>query len=69
MEKSEMLWIATKYKGKGYSQEQMRDGDDCYELSGKEGRRIKDEIADYMDEFEDIGRIAFYEKYKDFKLY
>jgi hypothetical protein len=48
MEKSEMLWIASKYKGKGYSQEQMRDGDDCYELSGEEGRKIKDEIADYM---------------------
>ena len=30
MEKSEMLWIASKYTGKGYSQEQMRDGDDCY---------------------------------------
>jgi hypothetical protein len=69
MEKSEMLWIASKYKGKGYSQEQMRDGDDCYHLSGEEGRKIKDEIADYMDELEDIGRIAFYEKYKDFKLY
>lgn len=69
MEKSEMLWIASKYKGKGYSQEQMRDGDDCYELSGEEGEEIKDAIADYMDEFEAIGRISFYEKYKEFKLY
>ena len=64
-----MLWIASKYKGKGYSQEQMRHGDDCYELSGEEGRKIKDEIAEYMDELEDIGRIAFYEKYKEFNLY
>lgn len=69
MEKSKMLWIASKYKSNGYSQEQMRDGDDCYELSGAEGIKIKDAIADYMDEYEDIGRIAFYEKYKDFKLY
>lgn len=69
MEKSEMLWIASKYKCKGYSQEQMRYGDDCYHLSGEEGRKIKDEIAEYMDEFEDIGRLAFYEKYKDFNLY
>jgi len=69
MEKSEMLWIASRYKGKGYSTEQMRDGDDCYHLSGEEGRRIKDEIADYMEELEDIGRIAFYEKYKEYKLY
>lgn len=64
-----MLYIASKYKCKGYSKEQMRFGDDCYELSGEEGKNIKDEIAEYMDEFEDIGRIAFYEKYKEFKLY
>lgn len=69
MEKSEMLWIATKYNGKGYSQEDMRWGDDCYELSGEEGDRIKDEIAEYMEEMDDIGRIAFYEKYKEFNLY
>ncbi len=69
MEKSEMLWIATKYNGKGYSQELMRDGDDCYELSGEEGEKIKDEIAGYMEELEDVGRISFYEKYKEFKLY
>ena len=69
MEKKEMLWIASKYQGKGYSQEQMRDGDDCYHLSGEEGRKIKYEIADYMNEYEDMGRIAFYEKYKEFKLY
>jgi len=69
MEKSKMLWIASKYQGKGYSQEQMRDGDDTYELSGDEGRKIKDEIAEYMEEYEEIGSIAFYEKYKEFKLY
>ena len=69
MEKSEMLWIATKYNGKGYSQEDMRWGDDCYELSGEEGDRIKDEISEYMEEMDDIGRIAFYEKYKEFNLY
>lgn len=69
MEKSEMLWIASRYKGKGYSQEQMRDGDECYHLSGEEGEQIKDKIADYMDEYEYIGRVAFYEKYEDFKLY
>lgn len=64
-----MLWIASKYQSKGYSQEQMKDSDDCYELSGEEGRKVKDEIADYMQEYEDIGRVSFYEKYKDFKLY
>ena len=69
MTKEEMLWIASKYVAKGYSQSQMRDGDDCYELSGEEGRKVKDEIAEYMDELSEIGRIAFYEKYKDFNLY
>ena len=69
MKKQEMLWIASKYNGKGYSQEQMRDGDDCYELSGEEGRVIKDQIAEFMEEIEDIGRISFYEKYKEYKLY
>ena len=64
-----MLWIASKYNGKGYSVEQMRDGDDCYHLKGEKGRKIKDEIAKYMEEIEDIGRIAFYEKYKEYKLY
>lgn len=69
MEKSEMLWIASKYNNKGYSQEQMRDGDDCYHLSGEEGSTIKDGIAYYMEELNDIGRIAFYEKYKGYNLY
>jgi len=69
MEKEQMLWIATKYKSKGYSQESMRDGDDCYHLSGVEGRAIKDEIAEYMEEIDKIGRVAFYEKYKNFQLY
>jgi len=64
-----MLWIASKYISKGYSHEQMRYGDDCYELSGEEGRKIKDEIADYMDELKEIGKIAFYDKYKEFDLY
>jgi len=63
------LWIASKYKVKGYSQEEMRYGDDCYHLSGENGNRIKDQISEYMEEMDDIGRIAFYEKYKEFKLY
>lgn len=64
-----MLWIASKYIAKGYSQEQMGYGDDCSELDGEKGNKIKDEIAEYMVEIKDIGRIAFYEKYKEYKLY
>ena len=69
MEKSEMLFIATKYAMKGYSQSQMRDGDDCYHLKGDEGEEIKNQISDYMYELQEIGRLAFYEKYKEYKLY
>ena len=65
MEKEEMLWIASKYKQKGYSYEDMLYGDDTYDATSEE----KDEIGEYMTEYSDIGRIAFYEKYKDFKLY
>lgn len=69
MEKQEMLLIATKYNGKNCSIEEMCDSDDCYHLSRKEGDKIKEKIADYMVELEEIGTTAFYEKYKEFKLY
>jgi hypothetical protein len=69
MTQQKMLWIASKYNAKGYSQEQMRYGDDCYELEGEEGNAIKNKIAKYMKEIDNIGTIAFYEKYKDYKLY
>ncbi len=60
-----MLWIASKYKGKGYSYEDMIYGDETYDATDAE----KDEIGDYMTEYEDIGRVAFYDKYKEHKLY
>jgi hypothetical protein len=69
MEKSKMIWIATKYFSKGYSEDQMRYGDDCYHLEGEEGEKVKDQIVDYMDEIKSIGTIAFYEKYKEYKLF
>jgi hypothetical protein len=30
MEKSKMLWIASKYAAKGYNKDQLRYGDDLY---------------------------------------
>ena len=69
MDKSEMLWIASKYHRKGYSIEDMYYGDDCYHLRDKEGDAIKDQIADYMVEIDEIGTTAFYAKYKEYKLY
>jgi hypothetical protein len=69
MEKKEMLWIASRAIGKGYTYEQVCDGDDCYELEGEEGMLIKEQIGEYMEELQDIGRTAFYEKYKEYFLY
>ena len=63
-EKSEMLFIASKYAEKGYDIEQLRYGDDLY---GKED--LTDEVWDYVVEYKEIGSIAFREKYKDYKLY
>lgn len=62
--KSELIWIATKMAAKGYS------GDDVYycdDLYGNEDQFH--DVNEYMNELSEIGRIAFYEKYKEFKLY
>lgn len=59
-----MIWIASKYADKDYDFDQLKYGDDLY---GRE--KFADEVWKYVQEFKDIGRWAFYEKYKDFKLY
>lgn len=59
-----MLFIASKMVEKGYSFEDMRYGDD---LNGRE--QYADEVGEFMSEMKEIGRAAFYEKYKEFKLY
>lgn len=64
MEKSEMIWIASKYAEKGYDFEQLKYGDD---LNGKEG--FADEVWEYVEEYKQIGSIAFRVRYKEFKLY
>lgn len=64
MEKQEMVWIASKYVSKGYGYEEMKYGDDMY---GRE--KFADEVGEYMTEMQELGSTAFYEKYKDFKLY
>lgn len=69
MKKDKMLFIASKYNAKGYSIEEMMNGDDCYHLTGESGSLIKDQIAEYMEELSEIGRKQFYEKYKSYKLY
>ena len=60
-----MLWIASKYKQKGYSYEDMCYGDDTYNATEDE----KEKIGEYMAEYEEEGSKWFYETYKEFKLY
>lgn len=64
MEKSEMIWIATKYADKGYDYEQLKYGDD---LNGRE--QFADDVWGFVEEYKAIGSIAFREKYKEFKMY
>ena len=62
--KSDLIWIATKMHAKGYYGERIRYSDDLY---GNEDQY--DEVSEFMEEAHNIGRDAFYEKYKDYKLY
>jgi len=64
IEKSELIWIASKMYAKGYSGDDVRYSDDLY---GNEDQF--DKVNEYMEELNEIGRIAFYEKYKEYKLY
>jgi hypothetical protein len=64
MEKSEMIWIASVAWGKDMDYETLEYSDYMY---GKE--KFIDDVWEYVEELNDFGRIAFYEKYKDYKLY
>lgn len=64
MEKSELIYLATIVDAKDYDYEKMMYSDYMY---GKTDHM--DELWEYVEELQDYGRIAFYEKYKDFKLY
>lgn len=64
MEKSEMIYIASKYAEKGYDYEQLCYGYDLY------GRgQYADDVWDFVIEYKEIGSLAFREKYKNYKLY
>lgn len=64
MEKSEMLWIASVAIAKNMDYEKLKYSDYLY---GNEN--IAHDIYEYVIECKEIGTIAFYKKYKDFKLY
>ena len=64
MEKREMLYIATKAFNKNWSIETLYYGDDMY---GNE--KLTEDVWEYVVELQGHGKIAFYKKYKQYKLY
>lgn len=64
MEKSELIYLASKAFDKRWDFETLKYGDDLY---GKE--QYADDVWEYVEELQEEGRKAFYEKYKEFKLY
>lgn len=59
-----MLFIATKAVYKKWDYETMKYSDDLYD-----NESLADEVWEYVEECQEIGTVAFKEKYKDFKLY
>jgi hypothetical protein len=64
MTEAKIIYLATKAFDKKWDFETLKYGDDLY---GKE--KYADEVWEYVDELCEIGRRAFYEKYKEFNLY
>lgn len=64
MEKDRQLWIATWCWYKGYDYETLEY---CDYMNGYSD--YLDDVFEYVVELNEIGRVAFYEKYKEFKLY
>lgn len=64
MEKKDLLWNASVAIGKNMDYETLKYSDYMY---GKE--EFTDEVWEYVEECQREGTIAFYEKYKEYKLY
>lgn len=64
MEKKDMLWLASKAVAKNWDFEKLKYSDDLYDKE-----HLADDVWEYVEEAEEIGMIAFREKYKDFELY
>lgn len=64
MEQSEIIYLATKAFDKRWDFETLKYGDDLY---GKE--QYADDVWEFVEELQEKGSRAFYEKYKEFKLY
>lgn len=64
MEQKDIIYVASRAFGKDWDYETIRWGDDMYGKS-----EYVQEVFEYFDEIKEIGRKAFYEKYKEFNLY
>jgi len=64
MDEAELIFLASKYVQKNYDYDTMYY---CDDFNGKE--EFARPCHNYMVEFKEIGRKAFYEKYKEYKLY
>lgn len=64
MEKQELINKASYAIMKGYDYEKFMYSDEMY---GQE--EFMDDVWEYVEECEEIGRVAFREKYKDYKMY
>lgn len=64
MQKSELIYIASKAVAKRWTYEQLYYGDDMY---GNE--KFTDDVWEYVEECEAIGTLAFKDMYKEYKLY
>jgi hypothetical protein len=63
MNKEEMIRIACVAIRKNYDYETLKYSDDMYNLE-----EFSDNIWEYVEECKQIGKIAFKEKYKEYKL-
>jgi hypothetical protein len=64
MERSEMIYLASKAFNKRWDYETLKYGDDLY---GRE--KYVDDVWEYVEELEREGKTAYYEKYKEYNLF
>ena len=64
MSEEEVVWTATAAFAKGLSREELRYSDYLY---GHE--KYLDSVWEYVEELQEHGRKAFYEKYTQYTLY
>lgn len=64
MKKNELIYLASKCAEKDWSYDDLYYGDDLY---GKE--QFADEVWEYAVIYNEIGSIAFRERYSEYELY